>query len=151
MNNELKTKAELALEIARAMAELRNCLRNFKQAKIREHGINLTYEMLEILAELWKKDGINQQELADLTVRDKSSMTYLIDNLVKRKYVKRLEDETDRRNKLIFLTDEGKALKEQLLPWFAEVYEMSATDVDVIKLEEGVSLLNKMISNLKPQ
>ena len=98
---------------------------------------------------LWKQDGTNQQELADKTFRDKSGMTYLIDNLVKRKMVKRVEDGCDRRNKLIYLTEEGKALQTTLYPWVAEVYETATTDLTVTALQDGLSLYNKMIDNLK--
>jgi DNA-binding MarR family transcriptional regulator len=143
------TKSELALELGRSMTELRNHVRQYIQLKIKEHGINITFEMLEVLASLWKKDGINQQELADLTFRDKSSMTYLLDNLVKRGMVKRVADENDRRNKLVYLTKEGKNLKEQLNPWVAEVYAMASEDAEVKNLQNGLTLLNKMIGNLK--
>lgn len=139
----------MALELGRSMSELRNCLRQSVQIKIREHGINITFEMLEVMGCLWKKDGINQQEIADQTLRDKSSMTYLLDNLVKRKMVKRVEDENDRRNKLIYLTGEGKDLKEQLNPWVAEVYETASDELDVNDLQNTILMLNKMISNLK--
>jgi DNA-binding MarR family transcriptional regulator len=143
------TKSELALEFGRSMTEFRNYLRQYIQLKIKEHGINITFEMLEVMASLWKKDGINQQELADLTYRDKSSMTYLLDNLVKREMVKRVEDANDRRNKLVYLTKEGKNLKEQLSPWVAEVYALASEDVEVKNLQNGLSLLNKMIDKLK--
>lgn len=144
-----KTKAELALDMGRTMNELRTGLREFIQTKIKEHGINITFEMLEVMGCLWKKDGINQQEIADFTLRDKSSMTYLLDNLVKRKMVKRVEDENDRRNKLIFLTPDGVDLKEQLYPWALEVYDMASTGLEITELQQGMALLNKMIVNLK--
>jgi DNA-binding MarR family transcriptional regulator len=144
-----KSKEELALEFGRSMTEMKNFIRQYIQVKIREHNINITFEMLEVMACLWKKDGINQQEIADITLRDKSSMTYLIDHLVKRQMVKRIEDEVDRRNKLIFLTDEGNKLRAILMPWVAEVYQMATVDVNVRALEDGVIMVNKMISNLK--
>ena len=143
------TKSELALELGRSMTELRNHLRQYIQVRIKEHGINITFEMLEVMGCLWKKDGINQQELADLTLRDKSSMTYLLDNLVKRKMVKRVEDANDRRNKLVYLTKEGTNLKEQLNPWVAQVYSMASEEVAVKDLQSAVTLLNKMTGNLK--
>ncbi len=142
------SKADLALELGRSMAELRNILRQHIQVRLKENNINLTFEMLEVLSALWKKDGVNQQELADLTMRDKSSMTYLIDNLVKRGMVKRVEDENDRRNKLIYMTDECMALKERLYPWVAEVYDKATHDIAAERLQSGVDLINQMVTNL---
>ena len=149
MQPENKTKSELAVELGRSISELRNYVRQYVQVKIKSHGINITFEMLEVMACLWKKDGINQQEIADQTLRDKSSMTYLLDNLVKRKMVKRVEDENDRRNKLIFLTKDGLDLKEQLDPWLAEVYELASDKIDINNLKNSILVLNKMIGNLK--
>lgn len=145
----IKTKAEVARELGRSMAELRTHLRQYIQVKIKENSINITFEMLEVMSFLWKKDGINQQEIADKTLRDKSSMTYLIDNLTKRDMVTRVEDENDRRNKLIYLTAEGKRLQEQLNPWIAEVYEMATANLSITDLKMSAALLDKMISNLK--
>ena len=131
------------------MTELRVLLRQQIQEKIKENGINLTFEMLEVLSCLWRRDGIIQQEIADYTLRDKSSLTYLLDNLVKRKLVSRVEDGNDRRNKLIFLTQEGLALKDQLYPWAMEVYQAASEKLDETALETAVAVLNQMTVALK--
>jgi DNA-binding MarR family transcriptional regulator len=153
MNMQIKgnKKAEVALELGRSMSELRNYVRQYIQVKIKEHGCNITFEMLEVMGCLWKKDGINQQEIADLTLRDKSSMTYLLDNLTKRELVRRVEDENDRRNKLIYLTSEGIKLKETLHPWVAEVYEMATTELTINELQDSLTLINKMTLKLKKE
>jgi DNA-binding MarR family transcriptional regulator len=144
-----KTNAELALELAHSMLELRNFTRQFIQEKIREHGIDITFEMLEVMGILWRKDGINQQEIADKTLKDKSSMTYLLDNLIKRNLVKRAADKNDRRNNLIFLIKEGAKLKDTLNPWVTEVYGRASADVSSEDLQNGVLLVGRMVSNFK--
>ena len=146
-----KGKNEIAVELAFLMQELRNLTRKYIQKKIKDHGINLTYEMLEVMGSLWRKDGLNQQEIADRTLRDKSSMTYLLDNLIKRKLVKRLADKNDRRNKLIFLTKEGLALKDILYPWVAEVYGLASEEIATGDLQNGLSLISRMVGNLKKE
>jgi DNA-binding MarR family transcriptional regulator len=144
-----KTKTEIALELGRAMTDLKNHLRRNIQLRIREQGIDLTFEMLEILSCLWKKDGVNQQELADQTLRDKSGITYLIDNLVRRQIVTRVEDEKDRRNRLVYLTEKGLVLKEQLKSWGADLYDSAIPDIDTQQLLDSLDLVNKMIANVK--
>jgi len=141
--------SELALEFGRSMTELKNSLRQHIQAKIKEHNLNITFELLEIISLLWRKDGVNQQELADIAIKDKSSMTYLIDNLAKRNFVTRVEDEIDRRNKLIFLTEEGKLLQEKLHPWVIEMYDKATDEVDAAAIEKAILLVRKMNDNLK--
>jgi DNA-binding MarR family transcriptional regulator len=146
-----KSKNEIAVELAYLMQELRTLTRRYIQKRIKDHGINLTYEMLEVMGSLWRKDGLNQQEIADRTLRDKSSMTYLLDNLIKRKLVKRAADENDRRNKLIFLTKEGLALKDILYPWVSEVYGLASEEIATQDLQNGLSLISRMVSNLKKE
>src|SRR6202012_1103358 len=148
MNTQIEESknAAIALELGRSMSELRNYVRQYIQVKIKENGCNITFEMLEVMGCLWKKDGINQQEIADLTLRDKSSMTYLLDNLVKRKLVKRVEDENDRRNKLVYLTHEGIKLKEALNPWVMEVYGMASEGLAAEDLQNSIRLVNSMIA-----
>lgn len=141
-------KAEIALELGRAMQEMRNKTRQSIQQRMKENNMNLSFEMLEVLSCLWRKDGINQQEIADITLKDKSSMTYLIDNLVKRELVKRVEDGNDRRNKLIYLSDQARNLKEQLYPWATELYTVATEDIDADELTTCLNLINKMVGNL---
>jgi DNA-binding MarR family transcriptional regulator len=74
------------------MNEMKSHLRQQIQAKISEHDPDLSFELLEIIGLLWRRDGINQQEIADTVSKDKSSVTYLINRLVKRGLVERIED-----------------------------------------------------------
>jgi DNA-binding MarR family transcriptional regulator len=144
-----KNTAEMALELGRCMTEMKNFLRQHIQAKIKEHGIDITFEMLEIMACLWNKDGINQQELADITIKDKSSMTYLVDNLVKRNMVSREPDANDRRNNLICLTKEGKSLQKKLHPWILEMYDKAAFGLLQSEIDKSIKLIKRMTENLK--
>lgn len=136
------TKRDKAELLARTIIRVNLAFRQFIQARFKAHNIDLTFEMLQVLACLWQQDGINQQEIADLTVKDKASMTYLIDNLSRRHLVYRQEDGSDRRNKLIYLTEEGKKLKEIIQPWVQEMYVIAGKNMTI----EG---LNQMISQLE--
>ena len=53
------------------------------QKKINARGLNLTIEQWSVLYQLWKKEGLSQQELCNATFRDKPSITRLVDNLEK--------------------------------------------------------------------
>ena len=145
---EQPTKSELALSLGRNMNELRMQFRKHMQGKIRSLELHLTYEMLEVMICLWRQDGVNQQLIADITLRDKSAMTYLVDNLIKRKMITRKEDERDRRNKLIYLTAEGRQLQETLQPWVAEMYDRATAGVEEASLVNGKDLIENMIKNL---
>jgi DNA-binding MarR family transcriptional regulator len=143
-----KTKSEVIIEFTRKILTVNTAYRQFIQCKLKEHKTGLTYEMLQVMGCLWKKDGINQQEITNITVKDKASMTYLIDNLTKRSLVKRKEDASDRRSKLIFLTEQGKLLKSKIQPFIDEMYEAAGKNIEVTILKECMEVLNKVEKNL---
>ena len=142
------SKSELALSFGRGINELRMQFRKHMQGKIRSLDLHLTFEMLEVMICLWRQDGVNQQVIADITLRDKSAMTYLVDNLMKRKMIRREEDAKDRRNKLIFLTPEGRQLQQTLQPWVAEMYDRATANMDADALIAGKDIIENMIKNL---
>jgi DNA-binding MarR family transcriptional regulator len=142
-------KAETTRHFAHLLFELRDQLRQFMQKKFRENNIDLTYEMHQIMNCLWKKDGINQQELANLTLKDKASMTYLIDNLTKRALVKRAEDPSDRRSKLIYLTPRGKQMGKKVEPWVLELFNIAGRDIDMQDIRAYIRAVEKMRDNVK--
>ena len=140
---------ELARDLTKSVREMRSIMRLHIQAKLREYQFDISFELLEILAYLWRQDGVNQQEIADIIIKDKSSTTYLIDNLVKRNLVVRIADENDRRNKLIFLTKEGKQLQKQFNPLINEMYETATAGIPFGIMEKAIVMLNRMNDNLK--
>jgi DNA-binding MarR family transcriptional regulator len=147
MNKQL-SKSDLSLSFGRSINELRMAFRKHMQGKIRSLDLHLTFEMLEVMICLWRQDGVNQQVIADITLRDKSAMTYLVDNLMKRKMIRREEDARDRRNKLIFLSPEGRQLQETLQPWVSEMYERATANMDADTLIAGKDIIENMIKNL---
>ncbi|HVZ97048.1 MAG TPA: MarR family transcriptional regulator [Chitinophagaceae bacterium] len=144
----LNQKAETTRQLVHLMFDLRDQLRQFMQKRFRENNIDLTYEMHQIMAALWRKDGINQQELADITLKDKASMTFLIDNLTKRGLVTRSEHPADRRSKLIYLTASGRKLGKKVEPWVAELFSVMSRDFQIKDVQEAMALLEKMRDNI---
>ena len=149
MVKTINQKAETTRHFTHLLFELRDQLRQFMQKKFRENNIDLTYEMHQIMNCLWKKDGVNQQELANLTLKDKASMTYLIDNLTKRALVKRTEDPTDRRSKLIYLTPRGKQLGKKVEPWVSELFSIASRDIDIRDIQKYIGAVEKMRDNVQ--
>lgn len=143
------TKPETIIAFTRKILTVNTACRQYIQNKLKEHNVGLTFEMLQVMGCLWNKDGINQQEIANITVKDKASMTYLIDNLTKRGLVARQEDVNDRRNKLVLLTEQGKHMKIKIQPILDEMYEAAGCDLDVAILNECMESLDKVERNLK--
>lgn len=65
-----------------------------------------------ILALLWEEDGLIIQELADRTGLAQNSLTSMVDRLAKNDLCERRADPADRRKSRVFLTENGKRLKD---------------------------------------
>src|SRR3970040_77017 len=81
--------------------------------EFRQHGLALTVEQFAILAILWYRDGINQQEISGQLGRDKTTIARVINTMEKNKLVKRITDTRDTRGRLIILTAKGKTLQKK--------------------------------------
>ena len=77
-----------------------------------EHGLSAA--LLDILWPLWDHDGIEQRELQEIAGVTSPTLTRLLDGLVERHLIERRPHSEDARAKLIFLTDEGYALRTTL-------------------------------------
>jgi len=112
-------------------------------------GIEITTEQWSVLACLWKKDKVTQQELCDLTSKDKPSMTRLIDKLEKRNLVTRVSDHNDRRTNLIHLTDAGNTLKQKATEIVQQVATRTLDHISDEELNTVRTVLKKIMTNLK--
>ena len=97
---------------------------------------------------LWHEEKVTQQQLCDLTLKDKPSMTRLIDNLEKNNLVFRHSHSTDRRVNLIHLTKEGANLREKVTNIVKSVVDKALMDISENDISISRQVLTKIISNL---
>lgn len=128
-NNQFKRSELYSFMTGKASTAIaRRLQKNFKQA-----GIDITVEQWSVLYQLWKADGLSQQELCNTTFRDKPSITRLVDNLEKLKLVKRVASKDDRRMNIIYLTEQASQL---------ELQTMEVANTTLNEALEGVSAEN---------
>lgn len=113
-----------------------------------QEDIGITTEQWSVLSCLWSEDKVTQRELCDLTRKDKTSMTRLIDNLQRSKMVVRVAHATDRRVNLIHLTQYGDSLREKVTGIVQLVVDKALTDVSEEEITVSRNVLNKIIKNL---
>lgn len=123
---------------------LRTSLKQYYIQKIKEQQLDITYEMLQVLAVLWKREQMNQQDIAAAIQKNKASVTPLIDNLCKRELVKRVSDPHDRRNNLIELTDKGHAYRALLNPVQQDLYASILSEIPPQQVSEITELLERL-------
>lgn len=144
-NNQFK-KGELYSFITgkASTAIARRLQKNFKLA-----GLDITIEQWSVLYQLWKEDGMSQQQLCDATFRDKPSITRLVDNLEKLKLVKRVPSKDDRRINLIYITKEAELLQEQTMELANQTLNEALEGVTNGQIEIAKEVLQMVYDNLK--
>ena len=130
---------------------LRTSLKQYYIQKIKEQQLDITYEMLQVLAALWKKEQMNQQDIATAIQKNKASVTPLIDNLCKRDLVRRVNDPNDRRNNLIELTIKGDEYRTLLDPVQQDLYNAILQEVSEKKVLEITETLEKLTAIIEKQ
>ena len=115
----------------------------------KEEGIDISPEQLTVLSLLWKKDRVTQQELCNITFKDKPNMTRLIDSLEDKGLAKRTVDENDKRSNLIVLTAEGKAIEEKAFLVANATMRKALVNVSSQELAIGQNLLKKIFNNMQ--
>lgn len=127
-----------------SLAVNRKLYRNFKK-----EGLEFTPEQWTVLANLWHKEGVTQQDLCNATFKDKPSMTRLIDNLEKLHLVVRKADKTDRRTNLIFLTPQGKLLQEKANKTVQQTMHEAFQDIDPADIVTAKKVLKQIFENIR--
>ena len=88
-----------------------------------DKGYNITPGHYIILTILWEQEGIHQSALADSTLKDRHNITRMLNLLEKNGYIKREIDPSDKRIFRIYLTETGKALKQEVTQVVSEYFK----------------------------
>lgn len=119
------------------------------QRRMKLESIDLTFEMLQIMVILWKKEGVNQQELADKTFKDKASLTSIINNLQSKELVVRMQDSADRRNNIINLTPKGYQMGQKVKPILMSLYAKAGKKTDPLQTQLCAQYLDDLNNAFK--
>lgn len=114
-----------------------------------ERGFNVTVEQFGVLALLWYKEGVKQQDIADGLKRNKTTITRIIKNMINRNLIVKVPDQLDKRNKLIYLTPKGKALQKEMVQSSGLVYYQTLNNITSKDIEKCLVILKQMMKNLQ--
>lgn len=136
-------------EFFHQLLKVRMAFRRVMISKLKENNLDLTFEMLQIIHALWLKEGESQQTLAMITVRDKASVTCLLNNLEKRGLVERRVASDDGRSRLIYLSEKGETLSRVLKPIAQEVYDYLEDKIGKTATQWAVNYLEGVYEELE--
>ncbi len=111
-------------------------------------GHKISPEEWAILLVLWSRGPQTPGVLSDQTIKDRTTVTRLIDGMVRKGVVARKENPDDRRRSDISLTPMGAGLQSELVP-IAMGFTLEATkDVPPEDIETTVRTLRRFSENL---
>lgn len=91
-------------------------IRKDLSAMFQRAGHAISPEEWAILLVLWGKGAQTPSALADVTIKDRTTVTRLIDAMVRKGLVSRAEDANDRRRSIVTVTAHGAGLENELVP-----------------------------------
>ncbi|MFY7827051.1 MAG: MarR family winged helix-turn-helix transcriptional regulator [Flectobacillus sp.] len=125
-------------------------IRQSLQKKLDDAQLDITVDQWVLLDHIFRnqKNGISQNELAEMTVKDAPTVTRIIDLLVKKGLAERAMAENDRRRFNITLTDDGIKKFHDAFPIVAEVRRKGWGDLSESDYQTFVRILDSIYNNI---
>lgn len=102
----------------------------------------LTFPAFKVLGIIYKKNECTQKEITQLTHLPKQTVNAIINNFYKQGIIKEpVESQTDKRNKVITFTSQGKAYADDVIK---KVKEATFRALNIIGEEKRNSLFETM-------
>ena len=113
-----------------------------------EKSITIPIHEIGILSDLQKKEGVLQQELAESMIRNKSSITKMLERLEVDNFIRKEDDPDDARCKRIYLTNRGKNMNELLKHVIPDVHQIAFKGLSDSEMKVALEVLDKIYNNL---
>ncbi|CAD0007607.1 MULTISPECIES: MarR family winged helix-turn-helix transcriptional regulator [Flavobacterium] len=123
--------------------------RKIAQKNISQIVIDITVDQCLLLIILDKNATYSQKEIAELIFKDSASITRIIELMVKKDYLTRQINESDRRKFNLEITEKGKKTIELLTPVIHKNREDALEGLSKDEIALLDKLLTKIISNCK--
>lgn len=119
-----------------------------KRFETRASGYGLSSAQWRLLVRVFKEEGIAQARLAELLEIEPISVSRLIDRMADAGWIERRNDETDRRVRMIFLTERSRAIFGDMRGVANEVFDQALTGLSAEQRLATLHGLKTIIANL---
>ncbi|MGL5692573.1 MAG: MarR family winged helix-turn-helix transcriptional regulator [Peptostreptococcaceae bacterium] len=131
--------------IGRYISQIYRKGNSFITKGISKHGIGSGQIMF--LMQLYKKDGISQEELSENLNIDKGTTCRAIKKLEDEQFLTRVRDEKDKRAYKLYLTDKSKEMKSDIFNVLDEWENSISEDLSKEEVDILISVLKKICIN----
>jgi len=111
-------------------------------------GLDISMDQWIVLGPIWENDGVSHKEISEYCLKDKTSVTKIIDTLEKKNLVVRVSDQLDHRVKRVVLSNKGKELFLQAIPIMELTRDQLREGITEQDIESFRSVLTKIYNNL---
>ena len=119
------------------------------QEGLDRHGLDLTKEQMVVLKKLSDQDGLNQNELASQTYRDKSSLARLLAKMEKKGYLYRRQNEVDKRINEVFLSPIGREIFEDCKVVIKDIMQTMEQHLSASEIQDTIRVLKQVHKNFE--
>lgn len=109
---------------------------------------NIKRNQLQILHYLYNNEGVSQNELGNVIMVDKITVTKILKGLVKEGYVEKREGNEDKRRKELYVTEKGYKLHDEIYAIMREVTDILFQDFSYGEKQIVKELLIRMSTNI---
>jgi MarR family transcriptional regulator for hemolysin len=138
-----KKELPVSLSIALTLKAIEHA---FKK-NIRELNIDIPSESFGILMITYFQEDVIQQDIAEMSKKDKSAVLRQIDALEKKGLLQRQADTQDRRRNFIVITDEGRKIVDELIDKEKDMFKTLSEGIDRQEMESFVKVLSLLKTN----
>lgn len=112
--------------------------------------LDITPVQEALLLVLSKRTNVDQKTLAEILALDRSTAGDVLDRLEKRELVTRIENDADRRSRLVNLTRSGKLLSQKLRPVASRAAERLLAPLSPTERDEFMRFLRMIVGLADP-
>lgn len=105
---------------------------------------NITRENFMILELLYSKGSLPVQKISEILSIPSGSITYVVDKLEKKGLVERQPNPNDRRASNVVLTEEGRALFDEIFPKHVATISQNLSFISNDEKEQLIDLLKRI-------
>ena len=144
----MKAPDSLSSNIIYLCGEFSHVFHQMLTKEFKDNAIAVTVEQFSILAMLFYKNGVSQQEISDVLGRDKTTVARVISIMERDNMVTRIMNKDDNRGKLIYLTKKGRSIQEKAVGVSGKLYLRAIGDLKESQLKAAIKIMKTMTINI---
>ena len=124
--------------------EINKELKKYYYTELEKNGISLPIEQLNVLQFIFNNNGVKQQDIADATGKDKTTITRFLDVMVKKGLIIKKDSKIDTRQKIISISKKGKEILNHTL----EISNVFNKNIENLFSNKELALFKKNLNGL---